>query len=99
MPFIQITTGPGRTVEQKRDLLAAVSQSTADATGAALPAVRAWIVEVPPTDMAITGEAQADGPPRRTVTDRSPPAQPQATSAAPVSSIRTARLAARSSGS
>ena len=60
MPFIQITMGPGRTEEQKRNLLAAVSQATADTTGAPLSAVRAWIVEVPPTDMAIAGETQAD---------------------------------------
>jgi 4-oxalocrotonate tautomerase len=60
MPFIQITMGPGRTTEQKRALLQAVSQATADTTGAPLAAVRAWIVEVPPTDMAIAGETQAD---------------------------------------
>ncbi|MGY1722697.1 tautomerase family protein [Blastococcus sp. SYSU DS0533] len=60
MPFIRITMGPGRTEQQKRDLLAAVSRVTAETTGAPLQAVRAWIVEVPPTDMAIAGETQAD---------------------------------------
>lgn len=60
MPFIQITMGPGRTEEQKRDLLAAVSQAMTDTTGTPLSAVRAWIVEVPPTDMAVAGETQAD---------------------------------------
>jgi 4-oxalocrotonate tautomerase len=60
MPFIQITIGPGRTVEQKRELLTRISQVTAETTGSPLAAVRAWIVEVPPTDMAVAGETQAD---------------------------------------
>ena len=60
MPFVQITIGTGRTVEQKRELLAAVSRATAETTGAPLSAVRAWIVEVPPTDLAVAGETQAD---------------------------------------
>ena len=60
MPYIQITMISGRTEEQKRDLLAAVSQATADSIGAPLETVRAWIVEVPPTDIAVAGETHAD---------------------------------------
>ena len=60
MPFIQITMISGRTEDQKRDLLAAVSQATADSIGAPLETVRAWIVEVPPTDIAVAGETHAD---------------------------------------
>ena len=60
MPYIQITMIAGRTEEQKRDLLAAVSQATADSIGAPLETVRAWIVEVPPTDIAVAGETHAD---------------------------------------
>ncbi|WP_346619258.1 2-hydroxymuconate tautomerase family protein [Blastococcus montanus] len=60
MPYIQITMITGRTEEQKRDLLAAVSQATADSLGAPLDTVRAWVVEVPPTDIAVAGETHAD---------------------------------------
>ncbi|MCF6508339.1 hypothetical protein E9549_13120 [Blastococcus sp. MG754426] len=60
MPFIQITMIAGRTEEQKRDLLAAVSQATTDSIGAPPETVRAWIVEVPPTDIAVAGETHAD---------------------------------------
>lgn len=60
MPNISITMGPGRTEEQKRDLPAAVSQAMVETTGTPLSAVRARIVEVPPTDMAIAGETHAD---------------------------------------
>ena len=60
MPFLQITMISGRTEEQKRDLLAAVSQATADSIGAPLETVQAWIVEVPPTDIAVAGETHAD---------------------------------------
>ncbi|MCZ2859964.1 tautomerase family protein [Blastococcus sp. VKM Ac-2987] len=60
MPFIQITMIAGRTEQQKRDLLAAVSQATTESIGAPPETVRAWIVEVPPTDIAVAGETHAD---------------------------------------
>ena len=60
MPFTQIIMNSGRTEERQRDLLAAVSQATAGSIGAPLETVRAWIVEVPPTDIAVAGETHAD---------------------------------------
>ncbi|MCF6746173.1 4-oxalocrotonate tautomerase [Blastococcus sp. KM273128] len=68
MPFIQITMIAGRTEEQKRALLAAVSQATTDSIGAPPETVRAWIVEVPPTDIAVAGDTHAD---RRARADQS----------------------------
>jgi 4-oxalocrotonate tautomerase len=60
MPLIQITMGAGRSAEQKRDLLAAVTQAAAETTGTPLTAVRAWILEVPSTEMMIAGETLAE---------------------------------------
>ncbi|WP_127125564.1 tautomerase family protein [Georgenia sp. SYP-B2076] len=60
MPLIQITMGAGRTAEQKRDLLAAITQAAHETTGTPLAAVRAWIVEIPAEQLMIAGETLAE---------------------------------------
>ncbi|TRW46571.1 tautomerase family protein [Georgenia yuyongxinii] len=60
MPLIQITMGAGRTAEQKRELLSAISQAAHETTGTPLAAVRAWIVEVPADELMIAGETLAE---------------------------------------
>lgn len=60
MPLIQITLGAGPTPEQKRELLAGVTRVAAESTGYPLSAIRAWIVEVPATELMIAGETLAE---------------------------------------
>lgn len=60
MPLIQITMGAGRSDEQKRDLLAAITKAAQETTGTPLAAVRAWIVEVPAESLMIAGETLAE---------------------------------------
>ncbi|GAA1649469.1 tautomerase family protein [Georgenia ruanii] len=60
MPLIQITMGSGRSDEEKRELLAAVTRAAQESTGTPLSAVRAWIVEVPAAELMIAGETLAE---------------------------------------
>ncbi len=60
MPFVQITMGEGRTEEQKRLLLKEITEAFARAGCAPQSAVRAWIVDVPATQVIAGGTILAD---------------------------------------
>jgi 4-oxalocrotonate tautomerase len=60
MPLIQITMLTGRTAQQKRDLLDAVTAAVRDSIGVRQEAIRAWIVETPPDAFMAGGVLAAD---------------------------------------
>ncbi|NIS33588.1 MAG: 2-hydroxymuconate tautomerase family protein [Actinobacteria bacterium] len=66
MPLVEIHLLEGRTPEQKKNLLAAVTQAVHESIGASLPSIRVWIQEFPRTDYMAAGELAADHkPPER----------------------------------
>ena len=60
MPLISITMGEGRTPEQKRELMAAVTKAAEETTGTPLRAIRVWINEVKNDELMIAGETLAE---------------------------------------
>ena len=60
MPLVQINMADGRTPEQKRALLDAVTKAVQDSIGAPLESIRVWIAEFPATDYMAGGELLAD---------------------------------------
>jgi 4-oxalocrotonate tautomerase len=56
MPLIHVTMTEGRTKEQKRALLAAITDAAVESIGAPRPSVRVWITEVPPDEFMAAGE-------------------------------------------
>lgn len=60
MPLIQVNMAAGRTDEQKRALLAAITEAVQSSIGAPLASIRVWISEFPPTDYMAAGELLAD---------------------------------------
>ncbi len=60
MPLIQINLAEGRTDDEKRALLSAVTQAAVNAIGVAQSSVRVWIQEVPATDFMVGGVLLAD---------------------------------------
>lgn len=67
MPLIQVTMIEGRTPEQKRALLTAITQAVHESIGAPLDSIRAWVVDVPSDQFMSAGTLAADrragGPP------------------------------------
>lgn len=55
MPLIQVSMIEGRTPEQKRNLLAAITRAVEETTGASLDSIRVWIVEVPSEEFMSAG--------------------------------------------
>ena len=60
MPMIEIHLLEGRTPEQKRNLLASVTQAVQDSIGAPIASIRVWINELAPEDYMASGELAAD---------------------------------------
>lgn len=60
MPMIQINLAAGRNDEEKRALLAAVSEAVVRSIGVQQSSVRVWINEIAPTDLMVAGETLAD---------------------------------------
>jgi 4-oxalocrotonate tautomerase len=60
MPLIQVNMAAGRTDEQKRALLAAITEAVHTSIGAPIPSIRVWINEFPPTEFMAGGELMAD---------------------------------------
>lgn len=60
MPLIQINMASGRTPEQKRALLAAVTEAAQTSIGAPLASIRVWINEFQPEEFMTAGELYAD---------------------------------------
>ena len=60
MPLIQINMAKGRTDDQKRALLGAVTEAVQTSIGAPLDSIRIWIAEFEPTEYMAAGELMAD---------------------------------------
>ncbi len=60
MPLIQVNMAAGRTDEQKKALLSAITQAVHESIGAPIPSIRVWINEFAPTEFMAAGELMAD---------------------------------------
>lgn len=60
MPLINVHMARGRTPEQKRALMAAITQAAVDTLDAPLASVRVWIDEFEPEEFMAGGETLAE---------------------------------------
>ncbi len=60
MPLIEIHLLEGRTDDQKKALLSAVTRAVHESIGAPLETIRVWIEEFPPTEYMAAGILAAD---------------------------------------
>ena len=60
MPLVEIHLLEGRTDEQKKALLTAVTAAVRDSIGAPLESIRVWVREFTPKDYMIAGVLAAD---------------------------------------
>jgi len=60
MPLIEIHMLEGRSDEQKKVLLNAVTKAVQDSIGVPVEAIRVWIQEMPPTEYMAAGVLAAD---------------------------------------
>ncbi len=60
MPLIEIRLLRGRTAEEKRKLLEAVTRAVQDAIDAPLPSIRVWLHELESDEYMVAGELRAD---------------------------------------
>jgi 4-oxalocrotonate tautomerase len=60
MPLVEIKLLEGRTDEQKKALLTAVTAAVHDSIGAPLETIRVWILEFSPRDYMAAGVLAAD---------------------------------------
>lgn len=66
MPLINVNMAAGRTDEQKRAFMAAITQAAQDTLGAPLASIRVWITEFQPTEFMAAGETMAERRARET---------------------------------
>ena len=64
MPLIQVSMMKGRTDEEKRALLQAITDAVHGSIGAPMESIRVWIQEIAPTEFMAGGELAADRGPR-----------------------------------
>ncbi len=60
MPFVEIHLLEGRTDEQKKALLAAVTTAVHESIGAPLETIRVWVQEFSPKEFMAAGVLAAD---------------------------------------
>ena len=60
MPLVQVHMAAGRTAEQKRAVMEAMTDAMVEHLGAARESVRVWISEFPDTDFMAGGELLTD---------------------------------------
>ncbi len=60
MPLINVHLAAGRTDEQKKALMAALTQAAQDSIAAPLASIRVWITEMQPAEFMAGGELMAD---------------------------------------
>jgi 4-oxalocrotonate tautomerase len=60
VPLINVNMAAGRTDDQKRALMAAITQAAQDTLGAPLASIRVWITEFETTEFMAAGETMAD---------------------------------------
>jgi len=66
MPLIEIHLLEGRTAQQKKKLLASVTQAAHESLGASLQSIRVWIHEFTAEEYMAAGELAADRVKRKT---------------------------------
>jgi 4-oxalocrotonate tautomerase len=64
MPLVQVSMAKGRTAEQKRSLLFAITEAVHESISAPVLSIRVWIHEFDPGDFIAGGEIMADRVPR-----------------------------------
>jgi len=60
MPLVNVHMATGRSPEQKKALLTAITDAMEEHLGAPRESVRVWISEFPPTDYMAAGELLVD---------------------------------------
>ena len=60
MPLIEVHLLEGRTDEQKKALLSAITKAVQDSVGAPLDTIRVWIQEFSPKEYMVSGVLAAD---------------------------------------
>ena len=60
MPFAQVYLVEGQTAQEKRAVIANITQALQDAVGAPRPNVRVWIHDVPKENWGIAGVSALD---------------------------------------
>lgn len=60
MPLIQVNMAAGRTDEQKRDLLEAITEAVQRSINVPVGSIRVWISEFEPTEYMVAGILLAD---------------------------------------
>lgn len=60
MPLIEIHLIEGRTDEQKKALLTAVTKAVQESIAAPLPSIRVWIQEMSPREYMVAGELASE---------------------------------------
>ncbi len=60
MPLVEIHLLEGRTDEQKKALMSAVTLAVHESIGAPIDAIRVWLQEMRPTEYMISGTLAAD---------------------------------------
>ena len=60
MPLIQVNMASGRTDEQKKAMLSAITEAVHSTIGAPLDSIRVWVNEFPATDYMAAGVLLSD---------------------------------------
>ncbi len=60
MPLINVHMAAGRTDEEKKALMEALTKAAQESIGAPLQSIRVWITEMQPTEFMAGGELMAD---------------------------------------
>jgi 4-oxalocrotonate tautomerase len=60
MPLVNVHMARGRTTEQKRALMAAITDAVEEHLGASRDSIRVWVTEMDDTDFMAAGELLAD---------------------------------------
>jgi 4-oxalocrotonate tautomerase len=60
MPLVEIHLLEGRSAEEKREVLAAVTRAIEESTHTPLERIRVWIHEIPKTEYMVGGRTAAE---------------------------------------
>lgn len=60
MPLIEVHMLEGRTDEQKKALLEAITKAVHESIGSPLPSIRIWIQEMPKKEYMVAGKLAAE---------------------------------------
>lgn len=60
MPLINVHMASGRSAEEKKEMMEAITDAVVDSIGSPRESIRVWITEMAPTDFMAGGELLAD---------------------------------------